>query len=258
MRKRDIQPRRSPALCRTCRAIRGSRPMREGIYCLSSGRIYNFSNTDGLGDDFTYTMRRTTREMSGPVPTRDFCLQPQGRAEIRFDHHHGDGLPDNIVREIHPDGEQMWICMAGWRHLQMNAVTHAIDIPPPLRNWSYGTVNDLVVAGSRLWAGTKNHGISSLGSVTQERSRYSGTREDPNIPRSQGSWPTAKGTSGSWQALPDPHPRSRIEILAATGNRNFSKSTASSATATTISGTAITRASSGSVPVPHGLPNPSS
>ena len=196
----------------------------EGIYCLSSGRIYNFSKTDGLGDDFTYTIAPDNKGnvWTGSDRGISVCSLRDGKKSISTITT-ADGLPDNIVREIHPDGEQMWICMQDGGICMMNAVTHAVVFPPPLKQWSYGTVNDLVVAGNRLWAGTEDHGIISLGfgaGGEVQVFRNPGGSEHLKIARiladREGNiWFLAGSTLIR-------SPGSRIEILAPSKDRNFS------------------------------------
>jgi len=127
--ERDIQPRRSPALCRTCRAIRGSRPMVKGSTAFHPGESTNFSNTDGLGDDFTYTIAPDNKGNVWTGSDRGISVCSLRDGQNSFRHHHGRWTSRQHRPRDPSDGEQMWICMQDGGICRMNAVTHAIDIP---------------------------------------------------------------------------------------------------------------------------------
>jgi len=135
----------------------------EGIYCYNTNRLYNFNTDDGLSDNFTYTLApdKSGNIWAGTDGGISICSFARGRKGIQLITS-SDGLPDNIVMKITIEGgEKIWIGMQDGGICEINRKTHNIRIPQQLKNWGYGPVNDIVILGNRLWAGTDEYGIIS-------------------------------------------------------------------------------------------------
>lgn len=136
----------------------------EGVYCFSANRFYNYNTDDGLSDNFTYTLAPDNNGniWVGTDGGISICSFNKGKKSVKlitFTH----GLPDNIVMKIaRLNDRNMWIGMQDGGICLINTITHAIEIPKQLKNWNYGSVNDLVFSGNRLWGGTEDHGIISI------------------------------------------------------------------------------------------------
>ena len=136
----------------------------EGVYCFANNRLYNFNADDGLSDNFAYSLAadKNGNIWVGTDGGISICSFVKGKKTIKLINS-ANGLPDNIVKKITLAGSKnMWIGMQDGGICKIDTKTHLIEIPPQLSNWSYGPVNDIVILGSRIWAGTDDHGIISV------------------------------------------------------------------------------------------------
>jgi ligand-binding sensor domain-containing protein len=136
----------------------------EGVYCYSNNRLYNFNSDDGLSDNFTYTLSadKIGNIWVGTDGGISICSFIKGKKTVKLITS-ANGLPDNIVLKIDKVGsENMWIGMQDGGICKIDINSHLIDVPLPLRKWTYGPVNDLTVLGNQLWIGTDDHGIISV------------------------------------------------------------------------------------------------
>jgi len=133
----------------------------EGIYCYTGQRLYNLNTDDGLSDNFAYTLAADNKGniWAGTDGGISVCSFTNGKKSIRLIST-ANGLPDNIVMKLLAYGNKcMWAGMQDGGICKIDFETHSVTVPGALSKWNYGPVNDLIVVGNRLWAGTEDHGI---------------------------------------------------------------------------------------------------
>jgi ligand-binding sensor domain-containing protein len=137
----------------------------EGVYCWTGTRMYNFSDADGLGDNYSYSLAAGGQGFVwvGSDGGISLCRLEGGNKHITT-LTTADGLPDNIVLKISraADGT-MWAGMHDGGICRINPATRTVDIPPVLSHWTRGPVNDLITDGKSLWAATDDHGVVVAG-----------------------------------------------------------------------------------------------
>jgi ligand-binding sensor domain-containing protein len=136
----------------------------EGVYYWNGSRLYNIDTDDGLGDNFTYVI---VADHSGNVWVGtdggiSVCSFVNGKKQVHTINS-SKGLPDNIVLSMVSDGDNtMWAGMQDGGICKIDVKTSKIERIPGVEDSSTGPVNDLVIAGHRLWAASETGGIISL------------------------------------------------------------------------------------------------
>jgi len=136
----------------------------EGVYCWTGKRLYNLDSDDGLGDDFTYCL---VNDYAGNVWVGtdggiSVCNFLNGKKNI-IPVNALAGLPDNIVLSLAVTADSsVWVGMHDGGICRINIASHKIETPEALWNLATGPVNDLLIAGQRLWAASENQGIISV------------------------------------------------------------------------------------------------
>ena len=136
----------------------------EGIYCYTGNRLYNLNTDDGLSDNFAYTLAADNKGnmWAGTDGGISVCHILNGKKTIRLVST-ANGLPDNIVMKLLGcDNKTMWAGMQDGGICTIDFETHSVTIPEAVSKWSYGQVNDLIVVGNRLWAGTEDQGVIAV------------------------------------------------------------------------------------------------
>ncbi len=141
----------------------------EGVYYIENNKLYNINEDDGLSDNYIYKL--VYFPQNGIIASSDrginVCRLNNGKKYIST-YTSKKGLPDNIVRSIFlADENNLWIGMqdAGIAALDKNFANSA-----RFAEWSYGQVNDLLVASSKIYVATED---SSLVAFTYNKNKSS-------------------------------------------------------------------------------------
>ncbi|MCX6291000.1 MAG: histidine kinase [Bacteroidetes bacterium] len=146
----------------------------EGVFRYSNGKLDNISSKDGLSDDYTYDLALTADSAIwiGTDQGISICKMKEGKCEFK-NLTTADGLPDNIVRVLLPDGnDNMWIGMQDKGICNYHQKEKTFVVPEALANWNYGQVNCLVKTENNLWIGTENDGIVDFSIGNRESVRH--------------------------------------------------------------------------------------
>jgi ligand-binding sensor domain-containing protein len=151
----------------------------EGIYYVKANKLYNINEDDGLSDNYIYKLVYLPKR--GIIATSDrginICLLSNGKKNISS-YTSKDGLPDNIVRSIYITNDQsIWLGMqdAGIRAYNVN-----FSNASPQTRWSFGQVNDLIVAASKVFVATEDSALVVFG-YDKNKTLYKKTYIDHTI-----------------------------------------------------------------------------
>lgn len=132
----------------------------EGLYYLDQDHLYNLNIDDGLLGDDVYVMKPDAhgRMWCGTDGGISICWVEEGEKKLeRLTK--AEGLPDEIVRELLPQGERyMWIGMYDRGVCRYDLEEQTFDV---LQDpWEFGVVNALeLFEDHEIWIGTNGQGI---------------------------------------------------------------------------------------------------
>ena len=154
----------------------------EGAYVIAGPHLYNFNTDDGLlGNDIYTIVNHPNGEIwlgtDGGISICKFNKGQKSVTNLTRD----DGLPDEIVRVIHPDkAGNCWIGThdKGMAYFDLSAKT----FHTPVKDWPYGPINDLIlVEGRELIIATENHSGWRLNLKTNLLLPLSSVSEKPKL-----------------------------------------------------------------------------
>jgi len=130
----------------------------EGVYYLKNKRLYNIDTNDGLTDDFVYDLSEINFNQIIVATDKgiNVCV-PDEKKKVIGHFTSRNGLPDNIVRSLFiSEGENVWLGMQDGGIGKYNLSNR--DASPTV-SWSYGQVNAITVANSRVFVATDENGL---------------------------------------------------------------------------------------------------
>lgn len=157
----SVPQRRITGFCETERKNLWIGTYGNGFYSIKNNTLDRLSDNPVLTDNYIYSIQKDT---AGKVwaGTDDgiIILSPNNEnlsvSKIKVE----DGLPDFIIQSLASDRDgNIWIGMHEYGICYFDSQTQKIRIPEALKNWPYGSVNDVLVVGNRLWIATENRGL---------------------------------------------------------------------------------------------------
>lgn len=132
----------------------------EGIYVIANNVVTHINSSDGLADDFVYTLLlvKDNAIASGTDRGLSICRLENEKKNIKT---FGtlQGLPDNIVRVIKKQNDDwLWLGFHDKGICRFNISTGSFDASM-VSSWKYGQVNDVLTLGTKMWIGTEKQGV---------------------------------------------------------------------------------------------------
>ncbi len=133
----------------------------EGIYIWNENLLTNLNSTNGLSDDYIYTMildnnGRIWLGTDNGINICDFSGDSVKITHLTDD----DGLPDFIIQALAVDEDRnIWIGTHDKGICYYNTDQNKFIVPSVFENWNYGPVKDILTLKDRIWIATENSGI---------------------------------------------------------------------------------------------------
>lgn len=154
----------------------------EGLYFQRAGRLYNIDQEDGLSDTDIYTLAgdEKGRVWVGTDGGISICWLEAGEKQVR-NIGVGEGLPDNIVRELQVDmAGNMWIGMYDHGICVYDMKSDTFRIPISADSWTYGPVSTILPMKGKAWVGTEGGGLLTVGEGVRQLTGKGDVQVAPN------------------------------------------------------------------------------
>lgn len=141
----------------------------DGIFVFQNGRMSNLNTESGLSDDYIYCFLpdNNLNIWAGTDNGIDICRIENGNPVIRT-LSVTDGLPDFIVQALEMDGSgNVWIGMQDKGICCFNPETNKFFTPDELKDWKFGSVNDIYFTTESIWILTPESKIAEFNLVNK-------------------------------------------------------------------------------------------
>jgi ligand-binding sensor domain-containing protein len=131
----------------------------EGLYYHNGRHLYNFDTADGLlgNDIYCLALDQSGRLWAGTDHGISICSIEAGKKTL-INLRKEDGLPDDIIRAILPDGERhCWL--GGYDNGFVRMDTEDFTVEVVAEDWKHGAISTFALFPDKeLWIGTESEG----------------------------------------------------------------------------------------------------
>jgi ligand-binding sensor domain-containing protein len=131
----------------------------EGIYYIANNHLYNIDEADGLSDKNIHALSLAANgDVLAATDQGINICKVNGQQKTIKVITTAQGLPDNLVTCIVPDGKQgFWIGLQDAGYCYYNHSTQ--QFAASSTGWMHGQVNGLQASGGALWVATQSNGL---------------------------------------------------------------------------------------------------